>query len=334
MRNMFIDEVLTQREKLKSCISFYKSEGEKYLRAILEVYKKRNLDKIVLTGMGSSFYACFSIKSYLINNSFNVAVYDAYDLLANNLAAIDKKTLLVCISQSGKSWEIKEIIEELNGVCPIVGVFNLEDTNLSQMCDLKLPIKAEKEICISNKSYMNTLATLGLLADYMITGGKIDFSLFEEVSKWNDNYFDKYIKNGKELFEFIGDTNTLDFVGESASLSTTFQSALVYREGPKLFTAGWQCGDYAHGWNKIAKEGYVSFFFINNVSEHRPALRMIDMILSNKGKIILVTNEDVEPKEGIYIIKLPDLPEHLLPINQIVPSNILMGYLLGEGWSR
>ncbi len=334
MRNMFIDEVLTQREKLNSCINFYKSEGKEYLKTILEAYQKKNLNKIVLTGMGSSFYACFSIRSYLISNSFNTTVYDAYDLLSNNLTAIDEKTLLVCVSQSGRSWEIQEIIEKINGVCPVVGVFNLENTQLSQMCDLKLPIKAEREICISNKSYMNTLATLGFLAEYIVSGGRIDFSPYEEASQWNDNYFDKYIENGKELFEFIGNTNTLDFVGESASLSTTFQSALVYREGPKLFTAGWQCGDYAHGWNKIAKDGYISFFFINDVSKHRPALKMMDMILSNKGKIILATNENVEPKEGVYVIKLPNLPEHIIPINQIVPSNILMGYLLGEGWSR
>jgi len=65
--------------------------------------------------------------------------------------------LLVCFSQSGESFEIKEILKILPSDVFCIGITNEMESTLAKSSDIVLLSKAGKEEMTSTKTYVSTL---------------------------------------------------------------------------------------------------------------------------------------------------------------------------------
>jgi fructoselysine-6-P-deglycase FrlB-like protein len=332
--NVFIDEVRTQGTVLKGCFDYYFGAGKAALEPVAAEFKAGKFRRILFAGMGSSFYAPHCVSAYLSGKGIPATVLNGFDASRFNFAQVSSDTLVVCISQSGKSWEVVELAKKAREKTTVVGIFNREDSLLSEAASHRLPILAGEERLISNKSYLCTQAVLNLLA-HALTGELDDGFKKEclETAEWITGWLADYKEKTQPMFDFCKSSTMYDFFADGPSLSTARQAGLIYREGPKVYTGANETADYAHGWNKCVKEAYCGLL-LSPAFEGEAEKRMVDFVIDGGGKVILLTAAEPAAKNGLYVQKLPKVRTSLTPLLEIIPLNTLMGLILGEGWTR
>ena len=338
--NVFLDEVCTQGDVLRACLDKYYGVKHQRLTEVFGAFKQEGYKRILLVGMGSSFYAARCVAGYLSGSGIPCTVLNAYDVAAFNFAHVTAAdTLLVCISQSGKSWEVVKVAEmaKKKGIT-VVGIYNREGSPLSKLASYHILIHAGEERFISNKSYLCTLTVLNLFAHGI--GGGLNDSLKQElyaaadwISEWLDNWMDRT----NPVYEFSKGSVMYDFIADGPSFSTAGQSGLIYREGPKVYSGASETADYAHGLNLCANNGYCGFM-LSPAYESEAEKRMVEAVTKSGGKIVLLTAKNISESEikseNMFVIKLPKLRDSLMPLTEIIPLNTLMGIMMGKGWTR
>lgn len=333
--NVFIEEVCTQAEALETCLNNYFEKNNKTLNEIKNLFNEKRFRRILFAGMGSSYYAPYCVSGLLSRNGIPSYIFDAFDLSRNNFEQVTEETLLVCISQSGKTWEVVELAKKAKGITTVVGIYNKEGSQLSECVDHSLMIYAGDERNISNKTYLCTQAVLNIFAHVLID--ELDDAFKAEchkVNEWIADWLKDYQGNTKPLYEFSKDSSMYDFFADGESFSTVKQAALIFREGPNVFTGANETSDYAHGWYWSAKPGYLGLVFSPTFADDSIDKRMVDRAIANSGEIILFTQSKVDAKDGMKVVSLPKVRKSLVPLMEIVVCDTLMGFMLGPGWKR
>jgi len=196
-----IDLEIQALEKLKKKID------NSFNKAVVEIAKCQS--KVILCGVGKSGLIAAKISATLSSvgtPSFNLSASDSSH---GDLGSISKKDILILISYSGKTSELKNIIQYANrNKIFLIGIMSKKDSILYKASDIKLVIPEVKEsggivptssttaqlalgdaLAISTMNYKrfgkldfkkihpagNLGAQLKTVEDIMITGNKIPF---------------------------------------------------------------------------------------------------------------------------------------------------------------
>ena len=153
----FLDEILEQPVAIEKTLNYYETvTGENSLERVKNMINNKKFDQIIFTGMGSSYFVSHAASILFNELKINSFVLNSSELLHYNLQLLDHKTLLICISQSGESFEILEILKNLPSDTCCVGVTNEENSRLAMKADIVLLCKGGKEEMTSTKTYMLT----------------------------------------------------------------------------------------------------------------------------------------------------------------------------------
>ena len=196
-----IDLEIKALQKLKKTID------KSFNKAVIEIAKCQS--KIILCGVGKSGLIAAKISATLSSvgaPSFNLSASDSSH---GDLGSISKKDVLILISYSGKTSELKNIIQYANrNKVLLIGIMSKKDSILYKASDIKLIIPEVKEsgglvptssttaqlalgdaLAISSMNYKkfgkldfkkihpagNLGAQLKTVQDIMLTGNKIPF---------------------------------------------------------------------------------------------------------------------------------------------------------------
>jgi glucosamine--fructose-6-phosphate aminotransferase (isomerizing) len=329
--NAIIEEASMHGEVLRSCFGKYFDGNGETLAAIKKTFDEEGLNRVIFAGVGSSYYAPFSVSGLLNGEGISASVYNASDLSLNNFNQITEKTLLVCISSSGSTKEIVELARMAKGIGRIVGIFNKEGSPLDEIADYSLLLHLGSGSVVANKPFLCMVAVLNVLAHALV--GKLNDDFKAECYKaveWIENWHKNYETNTQPLYALAKDARMFDFLADGEGVATINQTAMVMREFPKVYTAAKECADYAHGWYGCVRPGYLGFIFAPSYQEGSTAKRMADQALDRGGKIILFTGSQVEAKEGMAVVSLPKLRKSLIPLMEVIPCGTLMGMMVGS----
>src|SRR5579859_2889766 len=78
------------------------------LAAWAQKLKQQQIRRVVFTGMGSSFYATYPAVIYLLQQGIDAQALEASELYYDYRPLLDQSTLVVAISQSGRSVETRK----------------------------------------------------------------------------------------------------------------------------------------------------------------------------------------------------------------------------------
>jgi len=331
--NQFLVEVSTQGKVLRDCLYTYFNGSNENMSKIINLWQEKKFKRIVFAGMGSSYYAPFSVANYLTANEIPSIVMNAYELYQYQMGLVTPDTLLVAVSQSGSSKETVELVrkaKEQNTV--VVGIVNHQDSPLAKEADIPLFIYAGKEKHISNKSYLNTLAVLQIFSAALVDN--LDDSLknqMYEIADWAESYLVNMRKNTQPVIDFISGTKSYDFLGNGPAMSTAYQAGLIFREGPPVTASSISCADFPHGWDLSVTQGYTAVVFDPEGKQSSVEEEVCENIIKKGGKVILITSAQKEGNDSLLVIQHPNLPEHLAPMAQIIPCSVIMGWLMEQG---
>ncbi|MGH2636445.1 MAG: SIS domain-containing protein, partial [Actinomycetota bacterium] len=120
----------------------------------------------VLTGMGSSYDACYPAANELAARGVIALHVDTAELLHFRSAVLTRPVVLVVVSQSGESAEVVRLAESLDGAGRpvLVSVTNGLDNELARRSDLRLDTQAGAETGPSTMTFAASIAQLAAVA--------------------------------------------------------------------------------------------------------------------------------------------------------------------------
>ncbi len=334
--NRFLEEILEQPEALREALGYYSgSEGQKMLDRIKKNISKNGIEQIIFTGMGSSYFnshAASCLFSALKINSFAI---NASELLHYNLSLLERETLLVCISQSGESYEVQEIIKKLPATVHCVGILNDEKSTLARNAEFALFCKAGMEEMTSTKTYIAT-SMVSFILGWYLSGNWNDEAhkkIYRLIGSFR-SFLTNYEPWVNEILTFFGDIQTIQIIGRGPAFSTASQSALMFKEAVKIPAAGILGGEFRHGPMEMVGEGFKAILFAARGNTLQQSIKMAEDICEYGGKVLLITNEKLQfQTEKIMQIHVDEPDEFLFSIQSIIPVQLFIdSYAKSKGY--
>ncbi len=326
MTSRFLAEILEQPDALRRSIDSYPTNRPDLSKLINEV-KGHQYRQIILTGMGSSLHSCYPLW-LTINAHLNTPaiMWDSSELIHYAPNLIDENTLLIAISQSGESAEVKAATELAAQPGVSLSVTNGLENSLALWATINLDTQAGEEATVSTKTYTTTLAVLALLADQIL--GKNTSHTRTQLQQATDE-LDVFLTNWETILDqmanFLGRCETLAYIGRGPSIASVRTSALITKESSKIFCLGLSAGQFRHGPLELARLGFKSVIFAGDKRTRALNERLANDIASYGGHCLLITPQPNKTlsSPNLLQIPIPNATSNLLPIFEIVPIELL-----------
>ncbi len=171
--NQYIQDILSQPSALRDALGQYSTSA-------LEKIKLSDFDRVIISGMGSSYNAAYPAFIELSKQPVPVQLINAAELLHFFMGTISPRTLLWLNSQSGRSAEPVRLLEKLpHAPACLLTCVNDGSSPMAEHADICIPIHAGKEDIVSTKTYTNMMA-VNLLAAIQLTGGDLKAAIAKD----------------------------------------------------------------------------------------------------------------------------------------------------------
>jgi len=318
--NPYITDILSQPAALREALEHYPAEQIEPLRARL---LRGNFSRIVLTGMGSSFFAAYPAWLNLLSLPIPAIHVNTAELLHYGQQLIDARTLLWINSQSGRSVEIVRLLEALKDRCPAfqLSMSNYLDSPLAQSADLAAPIHAGDEATVSTKTYTNMLAML-LLASTQLAGGDwpgLRQSMFKAATAI-EAYLANWQEKVSELDMLLGEVDQLLILGRGASMGAAWNGSLINKEAAKCTFEGMNVADFRHGPMELASSR-LTILVLEGAPKTSRMNRDLALEVTKLGGKVLWLASQPDPQLPTFL--LPSVEENVRPLVEVLPFQTL-----------
>ena len=120
-----------------------------FVEIVETLYKSEG--KIILTGIGKSAIICMKISATLNSTGTKSTFLHLGDAFHGDLGVIDKNDIIICMSKSGESEEIKKLNNYLKlNKNILIGISCNDNSLLKDISDMFILTEIEKEACHNN----------------------------------------------------------------------------------------------------------------------------------------------------------------------------------------
>lgn len=181
------------------------SIDEEFAAAIQCIYQSAG--RVVITGVGKSAIIATKIVATLNSTGTPAIFMHAADAIHGDLGTIQKNDVVICISKSGDTPEIKVLVPLIKNACnPLIAITGNKDSFLGRQADYTLNAYIEKEACPNN------LAPTTSTTAQLVIGDAIAVCLLE-LRGFSSADFAKYHPGGtlgKKLYLRVQDISALN----------------------------------------------------------------------------------------------------------------------------
>ncbi|MBC8040506.1 MAG: SIS domain-containing protein, partial [Opitutaceae bacterium] len=209
--------------------------------------------RIVLTGMGSSLHALHPLQLRLLAAGRTAFLSETAELVHGESPLLDARSLIVAVSQSGRSAETVQLLDRIAALDPasrplVIGVTNTADSPLALRADGVIPLHAGPEFSVSCKTYLATLVGLEWLGALLLgsdlstlrsTLAPAPAAIAAYLAAWPDHV--------RELAALFAPTRSLFLTGRGASLAAAGAGALILKESTRMHAEGMSAPSFRHG---------------------------------------------------------------------------------------
>lgn len=214
-KHIFLEEVFEQPESVKNTIE----HAPRLIDNVLEKIGNHIINNVILVGCGDPHFLSYAGKfAFQEFAKLSCASYEGLEFALYPPPNLDSKTIIIGISQSGKTLQIIEALKigKSNG-CPTIAMTNMPDSPITQFSDNVIITKAglsrsfptKTTTCLLTLLYMLSLS----LGKYL---GKIDTKKFD--------YVNQQIKQIPNLIQqTLSQEQKIKTLADSMSCSTHFR---------------------------------------------------------------------------------------------------------------
>lgn len=171
---------------------------------VVELILKTN-GRVIITGIGKSAIIANKIVATLNSTGTPAIFMHAADAIHGDLGLVQKKDIVICISKSGNTPEIKVLVPLLKQVGnPLIAITGNINSYLGEQADFVFNSYVKKEVCPNN------LAPTTSTTAQLVLGDALAVCLLE-MRDFSSDDFAKYHPGGtlgKKLFLTVKDLST------------------------------------------------------------------------------------------------------------------------------
>jgi glucosamine--fructose-6-phosphate aminotransferase (isomerizing) len=253
---------------------------------------------------------------------------EASELIADYASFITPQTLIVAISQSGRSIEIVRLLEVLKHLSyrvPLIGITNTVGSPLEMHSTYGIVTQAGEEESVSTKTYTCALAALHLLG-CTLSGESLERAtqdLLRAADIIESNIPVWQQKATEVAGQLLPEVQFIEFVGRGPARASALTAALITKETAKMPTEGMVGGQFRHGPIEVVdgKVAVVIFMGTGNARELNDSLAH-DLI--GWGSHVISIGAGITDS---FSTRSSILDEIVLQLIDIVPIQLLAGAL-------
>jgi len=260
VEGQYLRDILDQPRALAATLEQLRIPPE--LNDLTASLREGKIKRIILTGMGASFHALHPLFLRLNEHGYTALAVETSELVHSLAQWFAPETVIVAVSQSGKSAEIVRLIEENRGRAALVAITNGAESPLALRANATIITAAGKESSVSCKTYLTALMALHLLSAYLCSADAIQTR--EELAQLVpavDSYLRTWKDRVLEMAAEIGSTRHFFLLGRGASLAAAGEGALILKESVRIYAEGMSGAAFRHGpLEMVSREMFAAVF--------------------------------------------------------------------------
>jgi len=299
----------------------------------LAAMARRDYDRIIFTGMGSSHFAALPSWRQLVADGRSAWWVDTGQLL-DSPRLITESTLLVITSQSGASGEIAALLEPAEDRPPsrpltVAGITNDPDSPLGRASDVLIRLHSGPEATVSTKSYLNSLAAHQQLLRALAGPATAHCSAADAAKLIAD--LDP-VPAATALAQVVTSASNprIAFIGAKDDGATALYAGLITKEAAKIAAEGFIGGEFRHGPLELAGPGLAAILY-GAWADHTagPISSLAAELAATGGDVTLVGNLEMPGTRTITIPRGTTLTE--LAAGAVVAQHIAVQIARARG---
>lgn len=297
----------------------YEWLGQKGLWAqVSAVVGSRAWRRIVLTGMGSSFHTLHPLNLALISAGKTPVMMETSELIHYGMALCDEETLIVAVSQSGRSAETVRLLD-LNEKSTLIGVTNTQDSPLALRADIAIKTQAGDEFSVSCKTYVAGMLALQWLAELFCGSDEADtLSRLAPAAELAETYLKSWPAHCATLADKLQGMNHLFFVGRGSSLAAVGTGGLIVKEADHFHAEGMSSAAFRHGPMEMLQPDMFTAVFDGDAATQALNRRLTDELTARAAACARIgVKADFSP------FLLPNCDPLLRPIVELLPVEMV-----------
>lgn len=293
----------------------------------------RNIDRIILTGCGTSWHAAL-VGEYLIEEFARIPVEVEYasELRYRN-PPVDRNTLIFGITQSGETADTLAALREMKrkghhtlAICNVIG------SSIAQEADGGIYLHAGPEVGVaSTKAFTSQLTVLAMLGLYF---GRLRHLSYEAGLRIIDQLeclpsivqssleCDQQIRRVAEKYR---EASNFLYLGRHYNFPTALEGALKLKEISYIHAEGYPAAEMKHGPIALVDAHTPSVFIISKSAVYDKVMSNLQEVKARGGPVIAITDTTDEQLRKLAddIIEIPSVEDFLQPIVASVPLQLL-----------
>jgi len=340
-------EIWEQPTAIRATLEHYVQEGHLSKSAFAGVQGWLNgRQKIVIAASGSSRHAGLTAELVLEDMAgVGVDVEYASEYCYRGEAAL-KHAAMIVISQSGETADTLAALRKAAAMgLETLAVTNAPGSSMAREATVSLPTYAGVEKAIpATKSFVTQLVVLYLLALVVAldcgTLGEDEvearLAKLAEVPDLLERQLEGWAQQVEKAAALHRDAETFLYLGRGVHYPIAREGALKLKESSYLHAEGYPVGELKHGPNALVSSkvplvvlATVDAGDADSVLRYEKTLQLLKDMKEQGADVLAIANSGDRAMEAVAECMIPvePLPEHLLPICEVVPLQMFAYFM-------
>ena len=279
----------------------------------------RQFKRVVLTGMGSSFFALHPLMLETAEHGWSPTLIETSELIHHYPRLLQGSTLVIAVSQSGQSAETLRLLQQNSEGPTVIAVTNTADSPLAKEADFALLTNAGDEYSVSCKTYVSALLALCVLSAALCQKDvEQRFRDLENSANAAASYLGDWRAHVEQFFSALQAARHLFLVGRGSSLSAVGTGALIIKESDHFHAEGMSSAAFRHGpFEMLSPETTVAVFAgderVRDLNQ-----RLASDIRETGAQPLIIANDSAQAA-----CRIPDTGAFGRPIFEILPVQMM-----------
>jgi glutamine---fructose-6-phosphate transaminase (isomerizing) len=308
-------DILGQGQSLACALQYQCGEGATALTQAASLLRSRS--RVLITGIGASLFASIPLEYSLCSLGIDAVAIEAGELLHYRHDAFGD-AVAVIVSRSGESIEVSRLLAILKGRQPIIGISNEPQSLLAQSADVSINISSRPDEMVAIQTYTGTLLALHLLFNAVTNSMDAAREMLKAIQPEFCGLVESNMDARFQWDAFFKSDSPVHLLARGPSCASAFEGALLFNEVAKSPAIGMATASFRHGPVEIVDSDFKSLVFAprGRTGELNLALARD---LAEFGGDVRVIGPSPQPLLGAESCTIPDVPEALAPLFQIIP---------------
>jgi glutamine---fructose-6-phosphate transaminase (isomerizing) len=317
IRGRYLSDLLSQPEALRA--TWKRLRHTPVFDQVARACHADRFERVLLTGMGSSYFGLHPLSIELAAHGWTPLMLETSELIHYYPHLLTPSTLVVAVSQSGKSVEMVRMLELNAKKATIIGVTNHDDSPLAREASFAVLTEAGDEFSVSCKTYVAAQMALPVLAAALCGLDRTErLRELETAANAVEHYLHQWQTHVEEFAELLRDVRDIFLVGRGPSLAAACTGALIIKESDHFHAEGMSSAAFRHGPFEMLQPGRFVGLFGGDEKTRKLNDGLIEDVARTPATSVMFAADSAQPA-----CRVPEVGGIATPIAEILPIQMI-----------